>query len=263
MSAEKIRPRKSLGQNFLFDKNIQGKIISAAELSSDDTVLEIGAGRGELTRLLVDRVKKIYAVEIDRALAQGLSREFGDSVKIKIINQDILKLDLNKNCAGLSQIKVIGNIPYYVSSPILDYLLRYHNRISTIFITVQKEFGQRMAALPGSKDYGSFSCFIQYYCQPKILFTIKKTSFWPAPKVDSCLIRLKIRKEPAVKVKDQEAFFKLIRSAFNQRRKTLRNSLKGMIEDARLERFFQRWNIDPNIRPQDLGLQDFAHLLNS
>ncbi len=128
---------------------------------------------------------------------------------------------------------------------------------------MQKEFGQRIAALPGSKDYGSFSCFVRYFCQPKILFTIKKASFWPEPKVDSCLMRLEVRKEPAVKVKDQEALFKLIRSAFNQRRKTLRNSLKGMIEDVRLKRFFQRSNIDPNIRPEDLGLEDFARLLNS
>jgi 16S rRNA (adenine1518-N6/adenine1519-N6)-dimethyltransferase len=263
MPEEKIRPKKSLGQTFLIDKNIQRKIIEAAGLRPSDTVLEIGAGRGELTRLIIGKVKRIYAVEIDQALAERLKEEFSDNVKIKIINQDILRFDLKKCAAGVSDgIRVIGNIPYYASTAIVEYLLEYRSIVRDIFITVQKEFGQRMAALPGGRDYGSFSCFVQYYAHPEILFTIKKTSFWRQPKVDSCLLYLKVREEPAVKVKDEDSFFRVIRSAFNKRRKTLRNSLAGVIDSARLNLFFQRYHIDPDIRPQDLSLQDFTRLLS-
>jgi len=258
-----LKPKKSLGQNFLADKNIQRKIIAASGFEAGDTVLEIGSGRGELTRLLADKVKKVYAVEIDRELCVKLQEEFGSNKKIKVIHQDILRFDLDKHIPGQAKIKVIGNIPYYLSSPIVEYLLKYRKKISAILITVQKEFGQRIAALPGSKDYGSFSCFVQYYCQPRILFNIKKSSFWPVPKVDSCLVRLEVLKRPPVEVTDEEALFKLIRCAFGQRRKTLRNSLKGLISNTRLELFFQHYHIDTNIRPEALSLEDFARLLNS
>ncbi len=262
ISRETIRPKKYLGQNFLTDRNIQRKIIASAGFSLNDTLLEIGPGRGELTRLLIDKVKKIYLVEIDRILSARLGEEFRDNAKVKVINQDILRFNLNKHIPGSFKIRVIGNIPYYASTAIAEYLLRYRRRIRDIFMTVQKEFGQRIAASAGSGDYGSLSCFLQYYCRPKILFDIRKASFWPAPKVESCFMRLEIREEPAVKVKNESVLFKIIRTAFNQRRKTLRNSLEGFIDSERLELFFRRYDIDRNIRPQELSLENFARLSN-
>ncbi|MFA5114617.1 MAG: 16S rRNA (adenine(1518)-N(6)/adenine(1519)-N(6))-dimethyltransferase RsmA [Candidatus Omnitrophota bacterium] len=263
MAKDAVRPKKYLGQNFLSDKNVQRKIIESSGFSPKDTILEIGAGRGELTRLLADKVKKTYAVEIDAALSDRLKAEFNDNQKIKIINSDILRFNLDKSIPVPSRIKVIGNIPYCLSTPIMGYLLGHLRRISVILMTVQKEFAERVAALPGSSDYGSLSCFVQYYCLPAVMFTIKKTSFWPVPKVDSCLLRLEARTRPPVKVRDEAELFKVIRAAFSKRRKTLRNSLKGIIDRGRLENFFQRCSINPDARPEELGLEDFARLLNS
>jgi len=263
VSALKFRfPKKKLGQNFLSDKNIQRKIIAACELKASDIVIEIGAGRGELTKCIADNAAKVYAIEIDSYLCQLLKDKFRDNAHVKIINQDILGFNLSrcfvkdKNTA----IKAIGNIPYYITTPIIEHLIKYRDKIETIFITVQKEFAKRMTARPGGKDYGSFSCFIQYYTEPKIIFTIKKTSFFPVPKVDSCFLRLNIRKKPMIKLKNERMFFKIIRAAFNQRRKTLRNSLDSVISPQNLDRFFTRYNINPNIRPEELTLKDFAGL---
>jgi len=160
------------------------------------------------------------------------------------------------------KLKVIGNLPYYITSPIIQRLLEYRQDIQIVFITVQKEFGERIAALPGNKDYGAFSCFVQYYAFPEILFLIKKGSFYPVPKVDSCFLRLDIRKDPAVKVNDEQLFFQIIRTGFNQRRKTLKNSLKTLVPVRTLEEFFLRYQINPQIRAEDLNLQGFANLTN-
>ena len=232
------------------------------ELSGQDSILEIGPGRGELTRLLTKEAKFVYAVEVDRELSNSLKEEFAQNPKIKIIHRDILRFALDKELP-VAKLKVFGNIPYYITTPIIEHLLKYRRVIQDIFITVQKEFGERLSASPGSKAYGSFSCFLQYYCSPKVLFNIRKNSFWPAPKVDSCFLKLTLRKNPAVKVKDPDALFALIRQAFSQRRKTLRNSLQGTIAEERLEGYFKRYNIDRNIRPESLGLEDFTRLLNS
>jgi 16S rRNA (adenine1518-N6/adenine1519-N6)-dimethyltransferase len=255
------KPKKSLGQNFLIDQNIQRKIINACLFNPSDIILEIGAGRGELTGLIADRVKRIYAFEIDSSLCAILKDNLKKHTNVTIANQDILKCNFKKYFPGLRhKIKVFGNIPYYITTPILEYLLRYQEKISDIFITVQKEFARRMTAHPGSKDYGAFSCFIQYYTQPQIIFTIKKTCFRPMPKVDSCFLRLEIKKQYSLKSKSEKLLFKIIRAAFQQRRKTLRNSLKGIIAPSKLAKFFLRYNLDPNIRPEDLSLENFLHL---
>ncbi len=258
------KPKKSLGQNFLTDKNIRRKIISSAQLQKSDLVLEIGAGRGEITGLIAERVEKVYAVEIDQRLCGALKIFSGQFGNIEVISRDILKFDLGEYFGNPSQkIKVIGNIPYYIASAIIAHLLGYRDIISTIFLTVQKEFAARVCARPGSGDYGAFSCFVQYYCSPKNLFLIKNTSFTPAPRVDSSFLSLEIRRLPAVRVDDERYFFRVIRAAFNQRRKTLRNSLRSIIPPEKLADFFQHYHIDPRIRPQDLGLADFANLANS
>ncbi|MCX5698080.1 MAG: 16S rRNA (adenine(1518)-N(6)/adenine(1519)-N(6))-dimethyltransferase RsmA [Candidatus Omnitrophica bacterium] len=260
-----IKPKKSLGQNFLIDKNIQKKIIRACNLSKEDIVLEIGAGRGDLTAPLAGSAKKVYALEIDQRLYPLLELALGVYSNCEIIKSDILKFNINKFLQDnkiRQKIKVIGNIPYYISSPIIEHLIGYRQAISAAFITVQKEFGRRARAVPGSKEYGSFSCFAQYYCECEILFEIKKNSFKPAPNVDSCFLCLKFREKPLVLVQDEGMFFKLIRTAFNQRRKTLRNSLDGLVAQDRLENYLQRAGIDENVRPEGLSLEQFADLSN-
>lgn len=259
----RVKPKKSLGQNFLSDKNILNKLISAYGLKTGGHVLEIGSGYGELTKLLGASGVFVIAVEIDTRLCGILEENVRDYPNIKILNRDILGLDLDKHFGKLKgKIKVVGNIPYYITTPIIEYLFKYRKKIEAAFITVQKEFAARIVALPGSKGYGSFSCFVQYYSQPCVLFPIKKGSFSPAPKVDSCAIGLAMREVPAVDVEDEKILFKIIRSAFNQRRKTLRNSLKGIIAQDKLEDFFRECRININARPEDISLQNFSYLAN-
>jgi 16S rRNA (adenine1518-N6/adenine1519-N6)-dimethyltransferase len=253
-----VYPKKGLGQNFLVDQNIAKKIIRALELKASDVILEIGSGKGELTSLIAPNVSKIYAVELDRRLETALSLRLKDYNNVNIINQDILKVNLMNLDCGRGKIRVFGNIPYYISSPIIEHLINNREVISDAFITVQKEFAKRVAALPGSKDYGALSLFVQYYTVPKIILNISKGCFYPVPKVDSCLLSLRFRDEPAVFVSCQELLFRIIRSAFNQRRKTLRNSLKGIAEARKIEEFLLRRKKNPNARPEELSLADFA-----
>jgi len=260
-----VKPKKSLGQNFLVDKNIQRKLIAAYELKESDWVLEIGAGYGELTKLIADRVAFLYAIEIDPYLCNILKGSLKRYKNVRIVHKDILKFNLRKyfgRLKGINKVKVAGNIPYYITTPIIEHLLKYRDKVETVFITVQKEFAKRITAKPGSKEYGSFSCFLQYYTIPRAIFLIKKNSFSPSPKVDSCLLELKIRAVPAVKTMREKLLFKIIRAAFNKRRKTLRNSLTGIIPLQKLSMFFKRYSIDSNIRPERLTLEDFANLSN-
>ncbi len=260
----RLKPKKSLGQNFLTDKNIQAKIVDAAGFTGNDSVLEIGAGRGELTVLLSPLVKHLTALELDPRLCGQLNLFSEKHSNLKIINCDVLKFDFKKFLKSLKakKIKVMGNIPYYISTPIIEKLLEHREKIDSAYLTVQKEFAERIAAAPGSKTFGSLSCFVQYYAQPKIIFTISRNSFYPAPKVDSCLLLLKMRLEPAFKVRDEKQLFTIIRAAFNQRRKTLRNSLKEIVPAEKLNRFFDEYRINPDIRPESLALENFAKLAN-
>lgn len=256
-----IKPKKSLGQIFLTDKNLQNKIIEACGFELRDIVLEIGGGRGELTQLISPRVAAVFALEIDSGLCEILRDKFEESPNIKIINQNILKLDFKKYFRRIRQkIKVVGNIPYYITTPIIEYLLKVRDKIDIIFITVQKEFAKRVTASPGSKDYGALSCFLQYYTEPKIMFNINKTCFYPAPKVDSCLLRLKVKQNTGLNKCQERLVFKIIRAAFGKRRKTLRNSLKGTISVNKLNKFFKKFGIDPDIRPERLTLHQFINL---
>lgn len=258
-----FKPKKRLGQNFLIDKNIQRKIVESLELKPQDTVLEIGAGRGELTKLIAEKVNRVYALEIDNALYEIMQDNLKEILNIELINQDILKFDLGKYFRNMKQkIKIVGNIPYYISSPIAEHLFKFKDKIDTVFITVQKEFAKRMSACAGSKDYSALSCFMQYYSEPKILLNIKRTCFFPVPKVDSCLVRLKIRTKQTLIPKDERLLFKVIRTAFNQRRKTLRNSLKGTISIEKLDIFFKEYNINRDIRPEGLSLNNYVNLVN-
>lgn len=258
-----FKPKKSLGQNFLIDQNIQRKIIGACNFNSSDIVLEIGAGRGELTRLIAPLVKKVYALELDTDLCGILKDNLSAYSNAEIINQDVLKLNFYRRFRKLeNKLNVIGNIPYYIATPILERLIKFREIIEEIYVTVQKEFAARIIARPGSKDYGSLSCFLQYYCEPKINLLIKKTCFLPSPKVDSCFLSLKIRGKLPLDLKTERRFFRITRAAFNQRRKTLRNSLKDVIPQQKLYAFFKEYNINANVRPEELTISDFLHLAN-
>ncbi len=254
------KPKKRLGQNFLVDKNIQRKLVEACSFTPSDIVLEIGAGRGELTRLIVRQVNKIYALEIDKGLCselQGILKEYSN---IEIINQDMLRFNLRKHFSKTKRVKVVGNIPYYISTPIIERLINFRDAIDSVFITVQKEFALRMSAPAGSKAYGALSCFVQYYLQPKVIFHIKKNCFFPPPKVDSCFLKLEVKRRlPLNKIKEK-LFFLIVRAAFNQRRKTLKNSLENIIPAEKLKRFLCNFNIDSKIRPEKLRIEDFINL---
>ena len=250
------KPKKSLGQNFLIDRNIREKIIQASGLKKEDTVLEIGPGRGEISEGLLNQVKKLIAVEIDASLCPALKDKFSLRANFELINEDILKIDLSKLFPGAGKIKVIANLPYYISTPAITHLLKYKKQISEIYLTLQKEVAQRISAVPGTKTYGAFSCFAQFHTRPEILFEIKNTSFWPRPKVDSCFIRLKALAKPRLKIDDEEKLFRIIRTAFNQRRKQLKNSLKKILPPEA----FKKAGIDPNSRAEELSLSDFAKL---
>ena len=220
---------------------------------------------GDLTEQLAIAAGRVYALEVDRRLLPVLEARLRNQENCWVLKANILEFDINKflrDNQEKQKIKVIGNIPYYISSPIIEHLIQYRADIDTVFMTVQKEFGRRVNAVAGSKEYGSFSCFVQYYAQTKIIFEIKKGSFKPSPRVDSCFLSLKFREKPPVKVSNEEMFFKLIRSAFNQRRKTLRNSLEGFIAPESLEAFLGEQGIDRNVRPEKLSLEEFASLHN-
>lgn len=259
----RIKPKKRLGQNFLTDKNIRRKIIDSLELIPTDIILEIGAGRGEISEEIASRgIEKIYALEIDSSLCEILKRILDGHTNAVIINQDILKFDFAKYFKGLKKsIKVVGNIPYYISTPIIEQLVKFRMNIGKVFITVQKEFAQRIVAPAGSKEYGSLSCFVQYYSQPKIILNIKKDCFTPVPGVDSSLLRMVMKKKLPLKIEQEKLFFKIVRAAFNKRRKTLRNSLEGIVPKDKLNQFFTKYGIDCNTRPEDLSQQDFLKLV--
>lgn len=258
----RYKSKSKLGQNFLVDRNIQKKIIEACKFQAGDYVLEIGAGRGELTKWIAPQVKYVFALEIDSRLCLFLRECLKDNKNCKILNRDILKFNLRSFFSHFPvKIKIVGNVPYYITTPILERIINLREKIDSVFVTVQKEFAQRIIASPGSKDYGSLSCFIQYYTQPKIAFYIKRSSFFPAPNVDSCFLCLKIKDHKAERrSNDEKKMFQIIRAAFNQRRKTLRNSLKGVVEESKLSLFFSKFDIDPNSRPEQLGLRDFINL---
>jgi 16S rRNA (adenine1518-N6/adenine1519-N6)-dimethyltransferase len=258
-----IKPKKRLGQSFLIDPNIKRKIVASCALSRKDTVLEIGAGRGELTKLIAENAGRVLAVEIDSGLAEILKNNLIAYPNVKIINCDILKLDLSKlGVTSKEKLKVVGNIPYYISTPIIEYLLKQSKRIGVMHLTVQKEYAKRLAAAAGGADYGSLSCFVQYQAIPEILFNIKRSCFFPAPKVDSAFVRILLKTDKRMNPINEKQLFKIIRLAFNQRRKTLRNSLKGIIPKFKLERYLNDRSLDVDIRPQMLALDDFIGLAN-
>ncbi len=249
-------PKRQLGQNFLIDPNILRKIVAACDLKTTDTILEIGPGLGVLTNALSQHVKKIFAVETDHKLCQNLIEQFKDS-NVTIIHADFLKYCLD---ALPSHLKVVGNLPYYISTPIIEKILNYRKKFTVMYITLQWELGLRMTAQVGSRDYSALSCYLQYYTDAKILFKIKNTCFRPIPKVDSCFMELMIRSEPLYKINHEELLFKLIHSAFQQRRKTIVNALDTLVDRREMIKILEMLQIDCKLRAENLSLRNYVEL---
>ena len=260
-----IRPNKRLGQNFLVDKNMQHKMLGSCNLAKDDVVLEIGPGLGALTFDIAKDVKQVFAVEKDKRFSGSLEGLSAGYDNVNIITGDILKFDIKK-VYNNKKIKVIGNLPYYITSPIISHLIENRKYIDSIFLTVQKEVGNRLASGPGSKDYSPISIFTQFYTEPHPLFIIARGVFYPQPEVDSSFLRLDVAKRPRFKVKDEKFFFKIVRTAFSKRRKTILNALTSGdvlgLKKQDVEKVLKTNCIDPMKRPELLALKDFASLSN-
>ena len=261
-----FRFKKSFGQNFLIDSNIISKIIGAADVQADDFILEIGPGIGTLTQHLAYSAGKVVSVEIDSRLIPVLEDTLNGYENAEIINEDILKADIkgiiDERSSG-KRIKVIANLPYYVTTPVIMELLAICDKISSITVMVQKEVADRMAASPGTKDYGALSLAVNYFSEPKKITDVSPNCFMPRPDVTSSVIQLNI-KENRQAVKDERMMFKIIKAAFGQRRKTLLNSLKNSdgfhLSKSQWEEVFREAGVEPGVRGETLSLEQFADL---
>ena len=259
--------QKKFGQNFLIDTHVLDKIIAAAEITKDDFVLEIGPGIGTMTQYLACAARKVVAVEIDKALIPILEDTLSDYDNARVINNDVLKVDIAKLAVeenGRKPNKLVANLPYDITTPIIMGLFENHVPIKSITVMVQKEVADRMQVGPGTKDYGALSLAVQYYAKPYIVANVPPNCFMPRPKVGSAVIRLERYEEPPVKVKDEKLMFRIIRASFNQRRKTLANGLKNSAEldytKEEIEAAIEALGRGASIRGEALTLEEFAKL---
>jgi 16S rRNA (adenine1518-N6/adenine1519-N6)-dimethyltransferase len=249
--------RSRLGQNFLFNHAILERIADAAGLEKEDTVIEIGPGPGRLTRLLAGRVKKVVAVELDGALFEKLRADLIGYRNVELVHSDAMKFPYE----DIGTFKVVANIPYYITTPIIFRLLAAGEKLKSMTLTIQKEVAERIVAPPGGKDYGVLSIMVQYRARVELNFLIPKEEFVPVPRVDSAVVHIRIRKEPAVAVRDEAVFSKVVKTSFSQRRKTLSNSLKSLRKDIR--DVLYRVEIDPARRPETLSIVEFARIADA
>lgn len=260
---------KSLGQNFLIDENVLGKIISGANIDDNTNVIEIGPGFGTLTQRLCRNAKKVVAIEIDKTAIPILQNNLEEFDNVKIINDDVLKCDLKKIIEdefGGGSVKIAANLPYYITTPIIMHILENKIDAKCLCIMIQKEVAERIAAKAGTKDYGALSVAVNYYAVPRMICSVPPSSFIPMPKVSSSVISLDIRKEPAVSVKNEKGFFKVVKAAFGQRRKTLLNALANSpaipMGKEEILNILTSCGIDEKRRGETLTLQDFADIAN-
>ena len=261
--------QKKFGQNFLIDTHVLDKIIDSAEITKDDMVLEIGPGIGTMTQYLACAAGKVVAVEIDKTLIPILEDTLSEYDNVQIINQDVLKVNLAKLAEeenGGKPIKVVANLPYYITTPIIMGLFENHVPLKSITVMVQKEVADRMQVGPGTKDYGALSLAVQYYAKPYIVANVPPNCFMPRPKVGSAVIRLERYEEPPVQVADEKLMFRIIRASFNQRRKTLVNGLKNSPEiqfsKEEIEAAIETLGKGASVRGEALTLEEFARLSN-
>ena len=261
--------QKKFGQNFLIDTHVLDKIIRAAGITKDDMVLEIGPGIGTMTQYLAEAAGKVTAVEIDKNLIPILEDTLSEYDNVTIINEDVLKLDIRRLADEENQgrpIKVVANLPYYITTPIIMGLFENHVPMESITVMVQKEVADRMQTGPGSKDYGALSLAVQYYAEPYIVANVPPNCFMPRPRVGSAVIRLTCHKQPPVEVKDEKLMFDIISASFNQRRKTLANGLKNSdklkYSREEIEEAIQSLGKGASVRGEALTLEEFAALSN-
>lgn len=256
---------KGYGQNFLIDQNVVDGIIEKAEVNKDDLIIEIGPGLGNLTSPLLENAGKVICIELDPKMVSILTDRFSLYNNFELINDDVLKVDLNKiieENSNFKSAKVVANLPYYITTPIIMKLLEDKLNLESITVMVQKEVAERLADRPGGKEVGSITYSINYYTDPEIIISVPRDSFIPAPNVDSAVIKLDVLKEPKVKVLDEELFFKIIKFSFLQKRKTLINSLSnsGLMPKDLLEEMLNDLGIDLRVRAEQLSLEEFAKM---
>ena len=258
---------KSLGQNFLIDDNIVDKIVAGAGIGSSDKIIEVGPGIGTLTREMASRAEALMAVEIDKNLIPILTDTLGDYENVKIVNEDIIKADIrgliDENLSG-GPVKLVANLPYYITTPIIMRFLEEDINVTDIVVMVQKEVAERMNAQPGGKDFGALSVAVQSYCDTEIVAKVPRHLFVPQPNVDSIVIALRVRPERKYRVDSEDLFFKVVKAAFGQRRKTLLNSIASMgnLSKDMVKEALEEAGIDPKRRGETLSLDEFANLSN-
>ena len=266
-----IKANKSLGQNFLISQSVVETIVSSAQIGENDLVIEIGPGLGTLTEFLLQKAKKVICIELDKNMVKILNEKFFLYKNLEIINEDVLKLDLvkiikdEKEKNNIKNVKVVANLPYYITTPIVMKLLEEKLDIESITIMIQKEVADRLIENPGGKNSGAITYTVNYYAEPEGIIEVPNNSFIPEPEVTSKVLKLSIRKEPKVDVKNPEIMFKIIKSAFLQRRKTLLNALvNNKIFNSKEEciKVLQELNFDVNVRGEKLTLEDYAKLAN-
>lgn len=270
MKKYKIKANKSLGQNFLIDDTVIEDIVGGASIGKDDLVIEIGPGLGSMTALLVEKAKKVICVELDKKMIKILNDRFIADDNIELINEDVLKLDLNKLIKQekeqneIKDVKIVANLPYYITTPIIMKLLENKVMVDSITVMIQKEVADRLAEIPSGKNTGAITYAVYYYGETEKILEVPKTSFIPEPSVISEVIKIKIRNSPPVFVKNEKAFFNLIKVAFLQRRKTLMNSLtnNGISNKENLLDILHKFNIDEKIRSEKLTIEEFAKIAN-
>ena len=252
---------KSLGQNFLIDDSVLTDIVEGAEVNKDDLIIEIGPGVGSLTAQLIGRAKKVVSIELDNDLIPILKEELGQYENFTLIHKDALKVDFNEIIGHENSVKLVANLPYYVTTPIIVKLLKDNYNFKSLTIMIQKEVAERINAEPNCKEYGALSLLVQYYCDTKIVRKVSPGSFIPRPKVDSIVIRLDKLSEKRVEVKDEKLMFEIIRNAFNMRRKTMWNAVKFLgMKKEEIEKAFELSEIDQKRRGETLSLHEFALL---
>ena len=252
---------KSLGQNFLTDESVLTDIVDGAEVDDKDFVIEIGPGVGTLTAKLLMKAKKVTSIELDNDLIPILQEELGDNENFSLIHNDALKVNFNELIGDEQSVKLVANLPYYVTTPIIVKLLKDRYNFKSLTIMIQKEVAERINAEPNCKEYGSLSVLVQYYCNTSIVRRVAPSCFIPRPKVESIVIKLDRLEEPRVKVKDENLMFELVRAGFNMRRKTLWNAAKVLnLSKEKLEEAFEKSGVDPKRRAETLSLEEFANL---
>ncbi|MBQ9266883.1 MAG: 16S rRNA (adenine(1518)-N(6)/adenine(1519)-N(6))-dimethyltransferase RsmA [Clostridia bacterium] len=257
-----LRANKRLGQNFLISDEIVEQIIEKSEITENDTIIEIGPGLGTLTKALLEKSKKVIAIELDPNMVDILKNRFITD-KLEIIYGDVLKVDLNEIIANEGSVKVVANLPYYITTPILMKLLEERYALKSITVMVQKEVGERICSEPGIKEYGAITVTTNYYSAPKIIIDVPRENFLPSPEVDSCVMKLDVLEKPSVMVANEKVFFELIRNGFNHRRKTISNSLaSGNVPKEKIMQVLGELGIDEKLRAEDLSIEDYANIAN-